>query len=125
MDEKLQYETIEGVENDDIVSVRISDDAVAMVTAIATLEVEGVHCLSGGATADALYKLSAKKLKNSIKVEVQDNAVRISILLVIKYGYNIPAVCSQVQTRVQTSVENMTGLKVEDINIRITGVEMV
>ena len=125
MDEKLQYETIEAVENEDIVSVRISDDAVAMVTAIATLEVDGVHCLSSGATADALYKISAKRLKSSIKVEVTGSVVKIGILLVIKYGYNIPAVCSQVQSRVQNAIETMTGLKVEDINIRITGVEMV
>ena len=75
MDENLQYETIEGLENNEIVSVRISDDAVAMVTAIAALEVDGVHCLSGGATADALYKLSAKKLKSSIKVEVDRKSV--------------------------------------------------
>ena len=125
MDEKLQYETIEGLEKQDIATVRISDDAVAMVTAIAALEVDGVHCLSNGATGDTLQKTSVKRLKNSIKVEVTGNSVRLSIQLVIKYGFNIPAVCSAVQAKVQNSVETMTGLKAEDISIRITGVEMV
>jgi uncharacterized alkaline shock family protein YloU len=42
----------------------------------------------------------------------------------MSYGFNIPATCQQAQTRVKASVENMTGLEVTDVNIRIAGITM-
>ena len=42
----------------------------------------------------------------------------------LKYGYSIPEVCETVQEKVKNAIENMTGLEVADINIRVAGVEM-
>ena len=42
----------------------------------------------------------------------------------IEYGYNIPGTCRKVQDRVKAAVENMTGLMVTDVDIRIASVEM-
>ena len=44
--------------------------------------------------------------------------------IVVDYGYNIPGICDKVQEKVKTAIENMTGLNVADINIRIAGVNM-
>ena len=40
------------------------------------------------------------------------------------YGYNIPDVSEKVQDRVKTAIENMTGLHVLDVNIKIASVNM-
>jgi len=40
------------------------------------------------------------------------------------YGYNIPTTCGKVQEKVKSTVENMTGLTVTDVNIRIASVDM-
>ena len=42
----------------------------------------------------------------------------------MEYGYNIPTTCAKVQDKVKTAIENMTGLTVCDVNIRIVGVNM-
>ena len=42
----------------------------------------------------------------------------------LKYGYNIPDVSERVQDRVKSAIENMTGLTVLDVNIRIAGVNL-
>ena len=42
----------------------------------------------------------------------------------ILYGSSIPKVSCQVQDRVMSAIENMTGLKVEEVNIRVAGVVM-
>ena len=42
----------------------------------------------------------------------------------MKYGYNIPITSKQVQERVKTSVENMTGLTVVNVSVRIVGIDM-
>lgn len=42
----------------------------------------------------------------------------------IEYGYNIPEVTGAVQDRVKNAIETMTGLSVEDVNIRVAGVNL-
>ena len=46
------------------------------------------------------------------------------LALMMAYGFNIPATCQQAQTRVKSTIENMTGLAVTDVNIRIAGITM-
>ena len=40
----------------------------------------------------------------------------------MEYGYNIPKTSETVQERVKTAIENMTGLHVAEVNVRIAGV---
>ena len=47
-----------------------------------------------------------------------------ALRLNLKYGYNIKQTTEKVQEKVKAAIENMTGLDVADVNIRITGVEM-
>ena len=44
--------------------------------------------------------------------------------LVLKYGYTLSSTASQVQERVKSSIESMTGLEVADVNVRIEGIEV-
>ena len=46
----------------------------------------------------------------------------MDLSLNIKYGYNIPDVSEKVQDKVKNAIQNMTGLTVLDVNIRIAGV---
>jgi len=48
----------------------------------------------------------------------------VSLALNLKYNYSIMDVSAKVQERVKNAVENMTGLEVADVNIRVAGVEM-
>ena len=50
--------------------------------------------------------------------------VSVDLSLNIKYGYNIPEVSERVQERVKSAIENMTGLEVSVVNIRIASVDM-
>ncbi len=43
----------------------------------------------------------------------------------IKYGYNIPKVTREVQDKVVAAIENMTGLKVIEVNVSVVGVNIV
>ena len=50
--------------------------------------------------------------------------VTVSLALNLKYGYSIMDITAKVQEKVKTAIENMTGLEVADVNIRVAGVEM-
>lgn len=106
--------------------VQIADDVVAAIAGIAALEVQGVSSMSGNISNEIAGMIKGKNASNTkgVSVEVLDSNVSISLSLVLDYGYSIPEVTSSVQDRVRASVENMTGLSVIDVNIKITGVNI-
>ena len=53
-----------------------------------------------------------------------DDSVEVNLSLNIAYGYSIPEVSAKVQDRVKNAIENMTGLEVSVVNIRIASVDM-
>ena len=65
-----------------------------------------------------------KKLTKGVRVDLLDNKVSIDLSIMIGFGYPIPETSRLVQEKVKNSVETMTGLTVEDINIRVAAVNM-
>ena len=105
-------------------AVQIADDVVAMIASLAATEVEGVGALVGNISNELMSKVGMKKLTKGVKVEVINKKVIVDLAITLEYGYNIPATCRKVQDKVKTAVENMTSLDVENVNIRIAGVNV-
>ena len=105
-------------------TVKIADDVVALIAAFAAMEVEGVSGMAGGLTMDAVSRGGMKRLGKTVKVEISGDGVSADLSIELVYGYSIPETCSKVQNRVRTAIENMTGLKVLDVNIRVAGIKM-
>lgn len=105
-------------------TVKIADDVVAMIASLAAAEVDGVSSMVGNVTNELMSKVGVKNLTKGVKVDVFEKEVRCDIAVTLEYGYNIPATCQKVQEKVKAAIENMTGLEVTDVNIRIAGVNM-
>ena len=104
--------------------VRIADEVVAIIAGLAATEVDGVDSMAGNITNELVGKLGMKNLSKGVKVDVTEEHVSVDLSLNIKYGYNIPDVSERVQDSVKSAIENMTGLTVLDVNIRIAGVNI-
>lgn len=111
-------------EKDKIGEVRIADEVVAIIAGLAATEVEGVDSMAGNITNELVSRLGMRNLSKGVKVEVTEEHVSVDLSLIMKYGYSIPSVSEKVQEKVKTAIENMTGLSVLDVNIRIAGVNM-
>ena len=111
-------------EKEKIGEVRIADEVVAIIAGLAATEVEGVDSMAGNITNELVGKLGMKNLSKGVKVDVTEEHVSADLSLNIRYGYNIPSVSEQVQEKVSTAIENMTGLTVLDVNVKIAGVNM-
>ena len=120
-EEKNTY-TIKPDEN--LGEVKIADEVVAIIAGLAAMEVEGVASMAGNAPRDLISKLGMKSLSKGVKVDVLDGIVTVSLALNLNYGYSIKEITSKVQEKVKTAIENMTGLEVADVNIRVAGVEI-
>lgn len=103
--------------------IKISDDVVAVIAGVAVSEVNGVAGMAGGFAGGISEVFSGKKnLAKGIKVEVSENIAKIDVNIIVEYGSRIPDVAFEIQNRVKTAVENMTGLKVEEVNVHVQGV---
>lgn len=106
-------------------NVNVTEEVIAIIAGLAATEVEGVNALAGNLTNNVISKAGANRLSKGVHVAVNaaDDLV-IKLCLILDYGYEIPAVCEQVQEKVGTTVENMTGKKVSDVDVHIATVSV-
>jgi uncharacterized alkaline shock family protein YloU len=106
--------------------VQIADEVVATIAGLAAIEVKGVSAPSGNTAGELTGIIAGKKnLSKGVKVVVSPDAVSVDMALTLDYGYGIPETAKQVQEKVKLAIENMTGLQVKEVNIRIAGVNIV
>lgn len=112
------------IKSDQLGEVKIADEVVAIIAGLAATEVEGVSSMAGNITNEIVSRLGMKNLSKGILVEVLDGEVKVDVAINIDYGYSIPDVSSKVQEKVKSTIENMTGLTVAVVNVRIASVDM-
>ncbi len=111
-------------EENSLGQVQIADEVVAIIAGLAAQEVEGVYRLAGNFSNELASKLGKKNHGKGVKVELLPGKVKVDISIEVLYEYSIPKVSSKVQEKVKQAIETMTGLKVEEVNIRIAGVRV-
>ncbi|MGB8450950.1 MAG: Asp23/Gls24 family envelope stress response protein [Anaerocolumna sp.] len=104
--------------------VQIADEVVATIAGLAATEVEGVAAMSSNITNELVSKLGMKNLSKGVKIVVSQDSVSVDLSLTLEYGYSIPNTSRQVQEKVKSAIENMTGLTVSEVNVRISGVNI-
>ncbi|MCH5265706.1 MAG: Asp23/Gls24 family envelope stress response protein [Lachnospiraceae bacterium] len=104
--------------------VQIANEVVSTIAGISAAEVEGVDSMAGGLTNELAGRFGVKNLSKGVKVEVQDDSAIVDLAINMKYGYNIPRTCAQVQDKVSQAINSMTGLTVTQVNVRIAGVAL-
>ena len=103
--------------------IKIASDVIAVVAGVAVSEVNGVYGMAGGFAGGITEVLKGKKnLAKGIKVDSENGKAKIDVNIIVEYGARIPDVAFEIQNRVKTAVENMTGLKVEEVNVHVQGV---
>lgn len=104
-------------------SIRISEDVVASIAALAASETDGVSGLYSSVTRDIVSFLSKKNLSKGVRVELgEGDTVKVEISFLALFGHNICEVAKQVQDNVKSQIESMTGLHVVEINVHVGGV---
>lgn len=109
-------------ENSKIGEVKIADEVVAIIAGLAATEVDGVSSMAGNISNEVIGKLGMKNLSKGVKVEVNKEYVSVDLSLNVEYNISILDVSQKVQERVKSAIENMTGLKVIEVNVKVAGV---
>ena len=99
-------------------TINIAEDVVAAIVADAVKEVEGVGAMS----QNVGESLSGKKAVRGVRVEKIEDAINIDLYLMARYGFDIPVVAQQVQSKVSDAVSGMTGFPVKEVNVHVGGI---
>ncbi|MCR4956236.1 MAG: Asp23/Gls24 family envelope stress response protein [Lachnospiraceae bacterium] len=112
------------IKEDDMGEITVAEEVVAIIAGIASTEVEGVSSMSGNITNEIVAKLGMKNLSKGVRVEMCENTVSVLVSVIVDYQANVPEVSRKVQERIKTSIENMTGLNVAEVNVKIAGINV-
>lgn len=108
-------------------STTIADTVVQKIAGLATREIPGVHDLGSG-TARALGALRERipgataSAGQGVAVEVGEKQAAVDLQIVVEYGVAITDLSRSIRRNVITSIEQMTGLEVVEVNINVSDV---
>ena len=103
--------------------IRIADDVVAVIASMATLETEGITAMSSGIVEGIARRVSGKQVHKGVQVFIDNNQAQIHLRVIVGYGHKIDEVCRKVQWNVKEAVEQMTGLYVSEVNVRVEDID--
>ena len=104
-------------------SLTYSNGVIEKIVAMATREVPHVLGMKGNLVHFFQEQLGAENLTKGVTVEVtDDNRMIINISVIIEYGCYAPDIFEDVKERVTARLDEITGLEVAGINLRIEDV---
>ncbi|WP_340013140.1 Asp23/Gls24 family envelope stress response protein [Paenibacillus sp. FSL K6-1318] len=105
-------------------NIHISTNAISNIVSIAVKKTDGISSMAAGLTEGVAKSISGRSLQRGIDVEVKESYVTIQLRIIVKYGYKVHFVCWNLQQNVQKSIENLTGLYVNQIQVQVVGVSI-
>ena len=106
--------------------IKIHENVIANLVAMATRKVPGVSRLAGSTVVDAIASIvgSRRMQARAITVGIAgDTCVVIDLKLNILIGYRLPDVVQQVQRAVIDNIEAVTGMTVTRVNVAVQDID--
>jgi len=104
-------------------NVNISNEVIEIITTIAVKEIEGVSGLYGNFSDNIGELFKKNSYKKGVKVQVENEKVIIDLDVIVDFGVQIPEVSFSIQEAVKNAIENMTDLRVTEVNIHVEGIK--
>ncbi len=101
--------------------ITYANEVIATIVSVATGEVEGISGIAG--TTSALSGRIAKgKIPRGVRVDMNNGDVSVDVSVTVDYGMPIQKVGRNAQENVRKSIESMTGLHVDKVDLHVVGV---
>ncbi|MFI9555452.1 Asp23/Gls24 family envelope stress response protein [Nonomuraea endophytica] len=109
--------------------IKVADEVVEKVAALAALEVAGVADM-GGDLARAFESvrdrigIGSRRGNQGVSAEIQDRQVAVNLVIVVEYGHVVMEVAAEVKTNVARTVSRMLGMRVTEVNVTVDDVRL-
>jgi uncharacterized alkaline shock family protein YloU len=105
-------------------SLKISNEVVVKIAELAAMEIPGVSIRGGHLDTQDSTLLVANRFVQPIKATLKGEAAEIDISIIVLSGHKAVKVAESIQASVKSAVQNMTGIAVSKVNVRICGVKL-
>lgn len=109
--------------------IKVADEVVEKVAALAALEVSGVADM-GGDLARAFESvrdrigIGQRRGNQGVSAEIVDRQVAVDLTIVVEYGHVVMEVAGEVKANVARTVSRMLGLRVSEVNVTVDDVRL-
>ena len=106
----------------DLGNIEVAPEVLEIIASIAATDIEGVASMRGNFASGVVERLGKKVHNKGIKTDLSEEGLAIDVYCVINYGVSIPKTALKIQEQVRQTLENMTSLQTQEVNVHITGV---
>lgn len=107
----------------DLGNIEVAPEVLEIIASIAASDIEGIASMRGNFASGVVERLGKKVHGKGIKTELSESGLMIDVYCVVNYGVSIPKTALKVQEHVRQTLENMTSLQTQEVNVHITGVQ--
>ena len=99
----------------------IAPEVIEIIIGIAASKVEGVYSMQGSFANNVTELLGRSAYGKGVRLEMDDEGIKVEIYTYIKYGDSIPKVATDIQKRVKEQVLFMTDVVLSEVNVHVVG----
>lgn len=105
--------------------IYISDDVLANIAGLASIECYGLVGMASKNAKDGLVELLKRdNLSKGVKITTEGEEIIVDLYVIVKFGTKISTVADNIISKVKYTLESITGLKVKKVNLNIQGVRV-
>lgn len=104
-------------------NIEIAPEVLEIIASIAASDIEGVASMRGNFASGVVERLGKKVHNKGVKTEISNDGLMIDVYCVVNYGVSIPKTALKIQEQVRQTLENMTSLETQEVNVHITGIQ--
>jgi uncharacterized alkaline shock family protein YloU len=105
--------------------IYISDDVLANIAGLASIECYGLVGMASKNAKDGLVELLKRdNLSKGVKITTEGDDIIEDLYVIVKFGTKISTVADNIISKVKYTLESITGLKVKKVNINVQGVRV-
>jgi uncharacterized alkaline shock family protein YloU len=119
----VSAELAPAAEQQDESTLSIDNTVVEKIVAIVCRSIDGILSMKGNLISSIQEGFGGTDLTKGVSVEmVGEDACVVSVSIIMEYGKSAPLIFQELHDRITEKVTDMTGLKVNSVNVRITNV---
>lgn len=105
--------------------IDIDDNVIATIAGLSAMESYGIVGMANRNATDGFFELLKKdNLSKGVKILSKNNEVSIDLHVILQYGIKISVVAENIIEKVKFNVENLTGLKVNKVDVYVQGIRV-
>lgn len=111
--------------NTDYGFVEYSDEVLANIAGIATMECYGVVGMASKRATDGLWELLKREnLSKGIKIISNQDDISVDLYIIVEYGTKISVIANNIIQKVKYTIEGLTGLKVIKVTVNVQDIRV-